>query len=67
MVQGKTRPQIMLEEERPTPDNRAQDYYILGFILFFTKMEEVDDQETKEMIQLRLDELTQKQEEMLKK
>ena len=29
-------------------------------------MEEVDDQETKEMIQLRLDELTQKQEEMLK-
>ena len=29
-------------------------------------MEEVDDQETKEMIQLRLDELTQKQKEMLK-
>ena len=31
-------------------------------------MEEVvDDQDTKEMIQLRLDELTQKQEEILKK
>ena len=37
----------------------------IRFHLVFTKMEEVDDQETKEMIQLRLDELTQNQEEML--
>ena len=39
----------------------------IRFHLVFTKMEEVvENQETKEMVQLRLDELTLKQEEILK-